>query len=122
MWSPSRSCKTHLLVSLKKTTTKKRERKKRKKNKTRSCIHYSSNLQVYMPNIVGSFTDSYYYYIDGRIYFNLSKLTQSAAGLKALKPAANGCYLMCKSLPSTLLFTFTVQKYILSFCNYIIYE
>ena len=30
---------------------------------------------------------------------NLSKLTQSATGQKGLKPAANGRYLMCKSLP-----------------------
>ena len=41
----------------------------------------------------------YYYYIDRRIYLNLSKSTQSAAGLKALKPAANGHYLICNSLP-----------------------
>ena len=32
-----------------------------------------------------------------RIYLNLFKSNQSTAGLKALKPAANGCYLMCKS-------------------------
>ena len=37
------------------------------------------------------------YCIDRHIYFNLFKSTQSAAGLKALKPAANGRYLMCKS-------------------------
>ena len=37
------------------------------------------------------------------------KPTQSAAGLKALKSAANGRYWMCKSLPCY--FTFTVQKY-----------
>ena len=41
----------------------------------------------------------YNYYIDRRIYLNFSKLTQNAAGLKALKPAVNGRYLMCKSLP-----------------------
>ena len=34
-----------------------------------------------------------------RIYLNLFKSTPSAAGLKALKPAASGRYLMCKSLP-----------------------
>ena len=34
-----------------------------------------------------------------RIYLNLSKSNQRAAGLKAVKPAANGHYLMCKSLP-----------------------
>ena len=34
-----------------------------------------------------------------RIYLNLSKSSQSAGGLKALKLAANGRYLMCKSLP-----------------------
>ena len=45
-----------------------------------------------------------------RIYLNPSKSTQSAAGMNVLKPAANGHYLMWKSLP--LLFTFTVQKYI----------
>ena len=39
------------------------------------------------------------YCIDRRIYLNLFKPTQSAAGLKALKPAANGRYLMCKSSP-----------------------
>ena len=41
----------------------------------------------------------YYYDIDRRIYLNLSKSTQSTARLKASKPAANGSYLMCKSLP-----------------------
>ena len=35
---------------------------------------------------------------DRRIYLCLSKSIQSAAGLKALKPAASGRYLMCKSL------------------------
>ena len=42
-------------------------------------------------------TRQYYYYyncIDRRIYLNLSKSTQSATGLNALKPAANGRYLM----------------------------
>ena len=38
------------------------------------------------------------YCIDRCIYLNLSKSTRNAAGLKALKPAANGRYLMCKSL------------------------
>ena len=37
------------------------------------------------------------YCIDRRIYLNLFKSTQSSAGLKALKPAANGRYLLCKS-------------------------
>ena len=32
------------------------------------------------------------YCIDRRIYLNLSKSTQSAAGLKSLEPAANGRY------------------------------
>ena len=41
----------------------------------------------------------YYYYIDRLIYLSFSKSTHSAAGQKALKPAANGRYLMCKSLP-----------------------
>ena len=36
---------------------------------------------------------------DKRIYINLFKSTQSAAELKDLKPAVNGRYLMCKSLP-----------------------
>ena len=39
--------------------------------------------------------------IDKRIYLNLSKSTQSAAGLKASKPAAKGRYLRWKSLPYT---------------------
>ena len=33
-----------------------------------------------------------HYYIHGRFYFTLCKSIESAAGLKALKPAANGCY------------------------------
>ena len=52
----------------------------------------------------------HHYYIDKRIYLNLSKSTQSAAGLKALKSAANGRYLTCKSL--SYCFRFNVQKYI----------
>ena len=43
--------------------------------------------------------DCLLYCIDSCIYLHLSKSTQSAAGLKALKPAANERYLMCKSLP-----------------------
>ena len=39
------------------------------------------------------------YCIDRRIYLNLSKSAQSATGLKALKPAANRRYLLCKQLP-----------------------
>ena len=50
------------------------------------------------------------YYIDRHIYLHLSKSIQSAAGLKDLKPAANGWYLNVQIM--TLLFTFTVQKYI----------
>ena len=46
-------------------------------------------------------------YIDGRLYLNLSKSTQSTGGLKALNPAASGRYLLRKSL-----FTFTEQNYI----------
>ena len=40
-------------------------------------------------------------FIDRRIYFNLFKSTQTAAGLKAFWSllSANGRYLMCKSLP-----------------------
>ena len=49
-----------------------------------------------------------YYYIDRRIYLNLSKSTQSVAGLKTLKPAANGRYWINVKI-ITLLFTF---KYI----------
>ena len=41
---------------------------------------------------------------------NISNSIQSAAGLKALRLAANGRYLMLKSRPYVL--TFTVQKYI----------
>ena len=37
-----------------------------------------------------------------RIYHNLFKSNQRAAGLKAFKPAANGRYLMCKPLPDYL--------------------
>ena len=55
---------------------------------------------------------NYDYYMDGRIYLNLSKCIQSAAGLKALRPATNGRYLMCKTLP--YYFACTVQKYIYS--------
>ena len=36
---------------------------------------------------------------DRSIYLNLSKETESAAELKALKPAASGRYWTCKSLP-----------------------
>ena len=35
-------------------------------------------------------------YIDRRIYLSLANQIKSPAGLKALKPAANGRYLMCK--------------------------
>ena len=47
--------------------------------------------------------------IDGRISLNLSKSIQSAAGMKALKPAAIWALLklLCKSLAYC---TFTVQK------------
>ena len=38
------------------------------------------------------------YCIDWLIYLNLSQSIQSAAGLNALEPAANGRYFMCKSL------------------------
>ena len=52
----------------------------------------------------------YYYYIDGSIYLNPSKSIQNDTGLKALKPAANGSYLMCILLYPTIYIT--VQKYI----------
>ena len=39
------------------------------------------------------------YCIDRRIYLKRSKSIQSAAVLNDLKPAANGLYLMCRSLP-----------------------
>ena len=42
--------------------------------------------------------------IDERIYLNLSKSVQSPAGLKTLKPAANGRFLMCKPLHLHLLY------------------
>ena len=32
-------------------------------------------------------------------FLKISKSTRSATGLKVLKPAANGRYVMCKSLP-----------------------
>ena len=64
----------------------------------------------YLQQATGDFV--YYHCIDRRIHLSLSKSTQSAAGLKPLKPAANGRYLMCKSLP--YYFHFTVQKYIYS--------
>ena len=51
------------------------------------------------------------YCIDRRIYLNLSKRTQSAARLKALKPAVNGRYLLFMQTIA-LLFPFTVHKYI----------
>ena len=39
-------------------------------------------------------------YIMGAVISNyISKSTQSAAGLNVLRPAANGRYIMCKSLP-----------------------
>ena len=50
------------------------------------------------------------YYIDGRIYLDLSKSIQSTTGRKALKLAASERYLMWKSSPYYLFFT--VQKYI----------
>ena len=40
------------------------------------------------------FTLYHYYHIHGRIYLNLSRSIQSAAGLKDVTPAANGRYLM----------------------------
>ena len=49
--------------------------------------------------------------VDRHIYLNLSKSTQSATGLKALKPDANGRYLINVQI-FTLLFPFGVQKYI----------
>ena len=49
----------------------------------------------------------YYYNDRWRIYLNLFKWSQSAAGVKALKPAANGHYLTCKLLPYYLLYRST---------------
>ena len=46
-------------------------------------------------------------------FINLSKSIQSAAGLKALKPAGNGRLLNVRIIFQ--LFTFTVQKYIYLF-------
>ena len=43
--------------------------------------------------------NDYCYCFERRIYLNLSKSTQSAAGLKVLNHDANGRYLLCKSLP-----------------------
>ena len=52
------------------------------------------------------------YCIGRHIYLNLSKSTQSTAGLKALKPAANRCFLTSKSLPCYfhLLYRSTINK------------
>ena len=77
------------------------------------CLHSFFTLIVDRFSFLGGYTycwwtdkkehvnasSSYYYYYNRRIYLNLSKPTQSAAGLKSLKPAAHGRYLMCKSLP-----------------------
>ena len=53
-------------------------------------------------------------YIDGRIYLTLFK--SSAAGLKALKPVANGRYVRSVHITALLvLLTLTVQKYIYLF-------
>ena len=46
-----------------------------------------------------SFFFSLLYCIDRRIYLDLFNSSQSSTGLKALKPAANGRSLMCKSSP-----------------------
>ena len=56
-----------------------------------------NNVQIATIN-----NDDNIYNVDGRIYLNLSKSIQRATGLKALKLAANGHYLMCKSLPCCL--------------------
>ena len=58
----------------------------------------------------------YYYYYCIYTFIYLSKSTQSATGLKALKLAANGCYLKLMTVQIiALLFTFTVQN--LSSCQ-----
>ena len=51
-----------------------------------------------------------YYYIDRRIYINLSKSTQSAAVLKPFEACCQWALLNVKIM--TLLFTFSVYKYI----------
>ena len=66
-----------------------------------NTIFYSGVPQECCGNYV------YYYYsivLMGAFISIFSKLTQSATGLKVVKPAGNGRYI-------TLLFTFTVQKY-----------
>ena len=64
----------------------------------REVLPYASSRAVLCD--LGKDGDNINNYIDGCIYYlNLSKSIQSAAGLKALKSAANGRYLMCKPLP-----------------------
>ena len=55
----------------------------------------------------------YYYYIDGHILLCFPKSIQSAAGRKALRPAAIGQY--------PTIFSFCAEEH-LSFCNYIMNE
>ena len=57
-------------------------------------------------------------FTDRRMYLNLSKSIQSTAGLRALKPAANGRYFMCKSLPYYLAYIYCTEAR-LSFSDYI---
>ena len=70
--------------------------------------------------IVRIFVLDYDYIIDRRIYLILSQSVQSAAGLSALKPAVNGRYEYFFNVQITIAyyFTFTVQKDILSFRDY----
>ena len=63
----------------------------------RGCCHQLS--RDFPSDFVTLLSERVTYHIDRRIYFNLSKSTQIAAELKALKLAANGRYLMCKALP-----------------------
>ena len=67
----------------------------------------------------------YYYYIDGSIYRHIFKSTQSASGLKALKPAAIERYGLLNVLnlnhyPSTI-YSFSTEVH-LSFCTDMIWK
>ena len=61
------------------------------------AVRHFMMSRMYIRAIVDYFYFYNYHYIDKLIYFNLCKSSQSAAGLKALKPAANRRNLMCKS-------------------------
>ena len=72
-----------------------------------AVMKWGWSTQVLMRAVLLFLYYHYYYCIDRCIYLNLSDSTQSTAGLKALKPAANRRYYV---QIITLLFPFTVQK------------